>query len=460
MDELNLTFARKNGRFTLCVTIKGTTTRHYKTIEGLLDKPNYKLWDSRNQRFEGSSISTVRNNQILREIREKYEQLIARLHPSDGKELFRMEREMELVKSRPKPVSFSAKNRRKVASKPPKQRIVPAYNTGPKQTYDYDTPVPSPTRKMPFHMYVRWLIYQMRHEKNKKPSKNYQTYVNLLHKLEREGKILNTPLEEIDNSTFIKWGKWLLSQPNNGNFKDMMKKFKCVHNKAFEHELNDNVLRYRYSNDAPKKASIKRKTLSEEQYQQFVTMDLSSIEQSGPNPEYYKELYRDFCIFMYEMKIRPVDALKLHTDNLLTVRGKRYIHYIPEKKKNYNTDCDVFNEITPKAKEIINRYARQSSQGYIFPFAMNEYRWDFDDSESWNRWVNRKQATLQRINHFLKKLAKKLDFDPQNICNYTMRHTTFTHEINRNEKPLMVIAKEGGTGIDMLETHYYNYLNL
>ncbi len=95
MDELNLTFARKNGRFTLCVTIKGTTTRHYKTFEGLLDKPNYKLWDSKNQRFEGSSISTVRNNQILREIREKYEQLIARLHPSDGKELFRMEREME-----------------------------------------------------------------------------------------------------------------------------------------------------------------------------------------------------------------------------------------------------------------------------------------------------------------------------------------------------------------------------
>lgn len=456
MADLKLTFTKKDGRFCLCVTVLKTGVRHYRQVEGL-EKPNFKLWDSKNQVFAGSSLSTVRNNQVLLEMKLHYQNLIEQLHPNDGRELFKMEKQWEIAKKKPKPIPRTKQAVRKAARS---KLSPPAFATGFKSSYDYDKPIPAPTRRTTLNLYIQWLIYQMRHEKNKKPSKNYQTYVNLLHKLEKEGKILNVPLEEINNSHFIKFGKWLLSQPNGGNYKDLMKKFKTVHNKAFEHELNDNVLRYRYTQDAPKKKSIKRKTLSEEQYKKFVEMDLSDIEQSGPHPEYYKELYRDFCIFMYEMKIRPVDALRLHTDNLITIRGKRYIHYIPEKKKNYDTNCDVFNEITPEAQKIIDRYARQSSKGYVFPFAMNEYVWDFDDPESWNRWVNRKQATLQRVNHFLKKLAKKLNFDPSNICNYTMRHTTFTHEINRNEKPLMVIAKEGGTGINMLESHYYNYLNL
>lgn len=38
---------------------------------------------------------------------------------------------------------------------------------------------------------------------NKKPSRNYQTYINLLHKLEDEGRLIDIPVAEIDNSHFV-----------------------------------------------------------------------------------------------------------------------------------------------------------------------------------------------------------------------------------------------------------------
>jgi hypothetical protein len=174
--------------------------------------------------------------------------------------------------------------------------------------------------------YLNQLIKTMQNgDDNRKPSKNYQGYINLLHKLEKEGVIINVPLSEIDNRCFISFGKFILNLPpdkGRSNYANIMKLFKCVHNKAFNHELNNNVLRFDYMKDAPVKDTKKRISLSEKQYQKFVNMDLSAIAQSGHDRMYYKELYRDFCVFLYEMKMRPADLVRLHSNDICVINGK------------------------------------------------------------------------------------------------------------------------------------------
>jgi hypothetical protein len=86
---------------------------------------------------------------------------------------------------------------------------------------------------------------------------------------------------------------------------------------------------------------------------------------------------------------------------------------------------------------------------------MNEKDWDYKDGAIWNRWNNRKAKEIEKVNHFLKKAAVELNV--KELTLYAFRHSAFTHEIDRNEKSLLVIAKEGGTSPDMLGKHYYDY---
>ena len=84
---------------------------------------------------------------------------------------------------------------------------------------------------------------------NKRPSKTYQPYINLLHKLEKEqtaqyeGKrldLINTPIADVDNKCFIQFGNFLLSLSDDegrSNYLNIMKLFKQTHKKAFDREL-------------------------------------------------------------------------------------------------------------------------------------------------------------------------------------------------------------------------------
>ena len=97
-----------------------------------------------------------------------------------------------------------------------------------------------------------------------------------------------------------------------------------------------------------------------------------------------------------------------------------------------------------------------SPQGYIFPFSMNNYEWDFDNAKSFAKWYIRKQKQLEDINKFLEKIKPILK--AKQLTNYTFRHSAFTHEIKAGKKNIMQIAKEGGTSVKMLEHHYFNHL--
>jgi hypothetical protein len=74
MAKVILSFKFKDGRFSLCPSVKGTSIRHYKEVQGL-SQPNYDKWDNKNQVFIGLSEEVMRDNCILLEMIKRYQSL-------------------------------------------------------------------------------------------------------------------------------------------------------------------------------------------------------------------------------------------------------------------------------------------------------------------------------------------------------------------------------------------------
>lgn len=72
MANILLSYQIKDGRFSLCATLKGTTTRHYKEVNGL-KSPNFDFWDKKAQRFIEPSFEAIYNNNLLRAMQQFYE---------------------------------------------------------------------------------------------------------------------------------------------------------------------------------------------------------------------------------------------------------------------------------------------------------------------------------------------------------------------------------------------------
>lgn len=403
----------KSGTLGIVATEKGTTNRKAMRIEGLT-APNLNHWSKKEQRFLGGTQNDVDNNNLLDQLRSKCVELQSNSQITTP------------------------------------QQFIEALRTGV-----------APNDVVTLKDYIKSLIDKMRNgTNNKRPSRNYQVYVNLLHKLEKEGNILNVPLGQINNKHFIAFGEFILSLSDDEgrtNYLNIMKLFKQVHTRACKEELNYNALCYPYADYAPTKLyedEEKRNSLSLEEYNRFVNLDLNTVNHSGCNVEFYKTLYHNFCVFLYEMKMRPVDALKANVKNIITRNGKQYIKYVAEKKKNSKEkNKTTYAPITPKALEIINFYKGQSSKGYIFPFSLNEYDWDYNNAVSWNKWNNRKQRAIEMVNQWLKKVTDTLGIDFPMIC-YTFRHSTLSHACMAENANYMQIALEAATSPDMLLKHY------
>jgi integrase len=399
------------GTWGVSVHLQGSTKRVAYIIKDLTN-PSLKHWNRKEQRFLGGTHDDAHNNDVLDSLRAQCEQLQANPRITTP------------------------------------QQFIEALRSGM-----------APNPVLTLREYLTTLIDKMKNGmNNKRPSRNYQVYVNLLHKLEREGNIIDTPLEEVSNKHFKAFGDFILSlsdKEGRSNYYNLMKLFKQVHTKAYNEELNDNILRYKYADEAPiKDDEEKRPSLTREQYQQFVNLDLSKVTQRGARSEFYKSLYHNFCIFLYEMKMRPVDVLKIKASDIVTVNKKQYIRYIAEKKKNSKErDKITYAPITSKAQEIINQYQGQSSKGYVFPFALNDYDWNLNDAKSWNQWNIRKQSAIEKINRWLKKIAVILGIDFPLVC-YTFRHTTLSHACMVENANWGQIALEAATSIDMLQKHY------
>ena len=66
--------------------------------------------------------------------------------------------------------------------------------------------------------------------------------------------LINVPIAEIDNKGFIQFSNFILSLSDDEgrtNYLNIMKLFKQVHTKAYDRELTDTVLRFKYTDCAP-----------------------------------------------------------------------------------------------------------------------------------------------------------------------------------------------------------------
>lgn len=413
--SLRVSLNRKKNGLNLEATTKfinKQSKRHYHLIEGLKN-PCFDCWDKRKQQFTNVTTDSVYNNELLIQLLSKYRELANTGMFSDGNELF---------------------------------------------SHNINEPV---REKTPTTLgeFLKDFIYQERHQKSKMPSCNYQKYINLLHKLELEGNLINIPLLDFNNQCFIKFSDFILNKLDGVNYNSLMVLLKSTLNKArvtFEDMPN---ITFKFREHAPKNADeeLKKaiegiKVLTVKQYKKFCELDLNTVEHGNNMQVRLMELYRDFCIFLYEIKSRPESVIKMHRDN---IKGNRLIYYAG-KKKNYTDGKDIVNTpITPIASKIIKKYEGQSSKGYIFPFAMNEYDWNFKNSASFNKWYNRKSKTLEQINDFLHKLEPILK--TEDLTSYVFRHSTFTHKIKEGYN-ILQLAKEGGTSVEILEEHYYNHI--
>lgn len=416
MANLNLSFSyEKRYGLILRITEQGQTNGSRAKVKNLIN-PDFNTWNRKEQRFVDATEEAIHNNRVLQDMRNLYQYYLDNGNPDTPVELKRMVETGEIQKTSKQILTFGT--------------------------------------------YLKELINEMRHEQNRMPSKNYQNYITLLHKLEAEGTIIHQPLNEVDDVQFIAFGKYVLKQLNGKNYLGLMKVFHTTIVKARTNKLTDKVLDYPYRKDAPhdiEKARNKVKNgvdiLTEAQYKKFVELDLTELV--SKKDLRCAELYRDFCIFLYEMKMRPCDLIKLHTNDIDTERNT--LCYWATKKKNYTKQesAIVRAALSKVAKKIIKKYAGKSSMGYVFPFAMNEYDWQLKDNVSFNKWYNRNKAQLYAINQFLKKVGKVLK--APKLTTYTFRHSAFTHAI-MNGANLMKLAKEGGTSIDMFQRHYFNHL--
>ncbi len=271
--------------------------------KGDLTDPDTVKFNSKKQRFESRSRNAAVNNTLLEKIEEFCKVLITENSPTTIEEFW---------------------------------SLVEQANEGKPVTKEDKT--------------LEWFLHSIIEEyrdgyANKLPSSNYQTYVRLLHHLERENErkrskhILRVPIGKISDLEFRQFGDYL--KPLKGpNYLDLMKYFKRAHNIAIRKQLASTPLSYRYMDEAPVKTfeelSAMNKgvaSLSVEQIEAVEKLDLTRIVLKCRNNAFYKRLYLDTCLLMFYLFSRPIDILNMKHSNIRKCEKGYYIEYLPIKKK-------------------------------------------------------------------------------------------------------------------------------
>lgn len=445
MATISLKFANKNGRLCLCATVTETQVRHYKRVEGLKN-PNSSKWDSALQKFLSRSKDAAHNNLVIGEMLARYQQLLEEHEFSTGSELFAWKGYVE--------------------------------SGAPTQKASVKSP------GITLGEWVKMIVEEIKNPTRLKPSSSYQAYLTLFHKLEAEGKLINTPIADINDDSFVQLINWVnqnnLKKSKGGNFIGLMKIFRATISRARKARLTTYSPDFPYMDYAPVVHKISEKasdllagggtvnSLTMEQMDKFRIMDLEKLRRSGEPVKniFYYEIYRDFALLLYELKSRPMDVVKLHWDNLAYDSNTDCytLAYIPAKKKNYGSGARhtksalVVQYLSKEAVRIILKYRGKSKGGYVFPFPLNERRWDLDKPEDYHRYYYLSNHVCGSVNKLLHKVGQVLKL-PFQLTLYAFRRSAITHAIIENRMPLAMIAKVAGTSVAMIESHYANYLH-
>ena len=467
MSKISLKFVHRHGRFSLCALVSGTAVRHYRSVTELKN-PNFSTWDPVLQRFISHSTTDLNNNKILSAILAEHEALLRENDFANGRELFNYQKQR---------AKFSGNLRQ---SNDRSLSVIASTVSHSDNLPDFSSDLIDD--KITLEDWLWKIINDIKNPTRLKPSASYQGYLTLVHKLEEEGNLLKQPVSSLNDDSYVSLIRWLNNPHKKGgkskNYIGIMKIFTATINRARKARLTTYHPEFPYMDYAPvhKITDNARdflmnggaiKSLTKEQYEQFLSMDLESIAMhGGVKMRKFKELYRDFCILLYELKSRPIDVLRLHWNNIAydNNTGRFSCTYIPAKKKNYGASSRhtskalVIQYLSEDAKRIILKYQGQSKGGYIFPFAVNERQWNFDNPEDFHAHYYKGNHTCGRINKFLHKAGEKMGL-PFQLTLYAFRRSAITHAIIENKMPLAMIAKTAGTSIQMIEEHYANYLH-
>lgn len=443
MSKISLKFTHKDGKFCLCAHVKGTQVRHYKVVS-VLKNPNFSKWNPQAQMFISQVENDLQNNIRLLDFLSPFEKLLAEQEFENGKELF---------------ATYDASERERA-----EQAIIAA------------------KKELTLGEFLENVIEELRNPEKRKPSANFMTYQSLQNKLKKEGKLIKTPISQVSRKTFVQFSKFILDQKGlkgkGKNYISLMKLLTATINRARKAGLTTYVPDFPYMEHAPVINSLCEnatelnesggtvKSLSPAQYEEFTQLNLDLIVLKKPHMNYFKELYRDFCILLYEMKSRPIDIMKLTWNNIaFNERYQRWTcTYLPSKKKNYSymreNDSNplVIQFLSPRALEIINKYKGQTTTGYVLPFAHNKKQWDLNDSEQYHTYYIQQNRAQGRINRFLWKVGEHFGL-PYHLTIYAFRRTAITKALIDNAMPLPMLAKVAGTSVGMIEHHYTNYLD-
>lgn len=419
----------------VCVKEPGSSQYHPRAIAfigvGDLTDPDLVKFNSKKQRFEPRSRNAAINNTLLEKIEKLCNFLIDENAPDCVEDFWKLVEQNKAGK----PVSKE------------------------KKTLEW---------------FLHYLIEEYRHGgMNKLPSANFQTYIRLLHHLERENErqhskhILCTPIYKVGDKEFEQFGDYLRSLKAT-NYLDQMKYFKRAHNLAIRKGFVSDPLTYRYMDYVPPKTfeeltalSKGVSSLSPMQIQQIEQLDLSKIIWDGKNSDFYKELYMDTCLLMFYLFSRPIDTLNMKWSNIRKCEKGFYIEYLPIKKKNSSNALKSFVRcpINDKAMAIINKYQGMSKAGYILPYPYNNRTWDLSVPEQYHTRYNRNNAMLCKINRFLKKIAShlKITFFNDTLTTYVFRHSAISIAISQNKIPPIIVAKMAGTSLKEIERSYMDH---
>lgn len=390
--------------------------------KGDLKEPDLTKWDAKKQRFKKNAPFADENNALLKAIALRCEQVITECNPQTLQSFWDI--------------------------------VCPKTDKG------------VTTDKATFGGFILSYIDDLRHGKtNLLPSKNYQIFITLYHHLQRyeqavRAHLLSVPTYQISNTEFKAFGTYLANKKQ-PNYCSVMAYFKRIHNAAIKKGLAKTPLTYDYKENAPRtisKGYKKAACLSGEQIKAFESLDLNTVFQSGNKPEFYKQLYKDTALLMYYLLTRPIDVLNLKTSDIKKINGMDCVCYCPIKKKNTKASVTIM-PITNAAQAIINRYKGQSKGGYLLPFAENEKSYNLGNAQEYNKRYNRCRAMCEKINNFLHKAGKALNFTfdgDKDFTLYVLRHTAITQAMKKPNLSIAFIAKKAGTSIKQIETTYFD----
>lgn len=400
MSHFNICATLINGKVHLRFTQKNTSN-NWKRKLNFEELPSLDSWDRGKQYFSEPSELAINVNKAIKEKIELCNYILKTYPDIDSKTLLNI------------------------------------YDAGGVEAYE------TFNGKLTLAVYLKNYIQELKnlHLQNKKKSANYQNYITLLHTLEKEGNILNTPINEVTDEVYKRFCKWVI-EVKRTNINKLCTNFKAVINNAINRGVTHTQLLYK----APRTTTTEKKaSINFIDYQKFVALDIDNISLSGPNPKEHKQMYKDVCMLIFEMGVRPVDVITLNINNIIEKNGIKYYKYIPEKQKNRNCYKEI--PINKTALSIIDKYT-PNNIGFVLPFVCNKYYYDFEKRyEKGNRAIG-------QINRFLTKAANYLGIE-ENITTYSFRRGKI-NKLLSDGTPIAQVAALNSTSVDMVSRHYAN----